>query len=276
MRNVVLLFTVALATSVSAQSPLPPADLTIMGGTSFPPPDSDRLVMLDMTNDPSGYYYTSSGTYGQTATWHPTGGWNDTGYVRLTLPTIPDNHAALGQFNWEGGARSRLNVGFLYRFGPTITQNDRGLGWKNLIVHRGGGDGGPRIMQIWHSFFGGQWDTQLSNNISPQDPTHPSGGVNFGPDGGFHGEWFWLEAEMYASGAGPGHLTLYITTEGGTYDEQPMFVDQTIGTGGFSYIERVGSYGGWMPTSGPGDWYDIGLVIIDDEYIGPPPGFGGN
>jgi hypothetical protein len=234
---------------------------------------------VPMTSEPSWAYFISSGAQGQSATYHSSGGWNNQGFVRITLPTAVDAYAALGSFTLTSPA-DRLHVGWLIRLGPSLTSNDESAGFKAMIALPEGADpdGDPRAILLWHSSVAEQWDIALGNNIDDQPF---AGSPNF--TAGFNStqhesEWLYLECQLCSSGSTPNTHKLWITCDstGGAHTFNETLISTVTSAQSFRWeqIQLIGSYGGYISGgSGADDYFDIGRIYFSDTYIGPPAGF---
>lgn len=253
-----------------------------VGSSSFTEITSSSVstipAYVPMTTEPSWGYFINGGANSQSATFHGSGGWNNQGYIRFTLPiSNPDTYSGFGSLNLSS-AQNRLHVGWLFRVGSTLTENDTSAGFKHMIAISSDPDEDPRAILLFHSSVDPDWDIAYGNNIDDQPFV---GSPNF--TAGFNlsqheNEWLWFETQTCASGASPNTHRFWITcsSSGGAHTFAETLISSVVSAQSFPWnqIQIIGSYGGRTPSAaGPNDWFDIGQIYVSNTYIGPPAGF---
>jgi len=217
---------------------------------------------------------------GGSVTWEQTGGWRNSGAIRITPPTQNEGYAGLGAFQGFGN-QTRFNVRFLAMFGSSYALAQ---GVKHIIVLRGTA---LRPMEIEHvNLVNGElqkfWAPCLGTTCALR-----SAGDRY--DQPFYvsrtsrvNEWvsFELETDLEA-----GRVNLYIHTQDGrvsglysSFDmsrlESPPFTRNPV-----TQLQGIGFYWGPPKEYAPvrsrdqNTFMKIDEVRIDNRYIGPPAGF---
>ena len=218
----------------------------------------------------------------------PSGGWNGSGAAKFYPPTSSDTYCGLGWFDGFGDQTTRqLNVRVLVYFGDqmasTANRED-----KFIIFNRNSGNAGDRVMTVIDD-YNGEWITfsaaiNAASHWYPYQPGdspvwYPNEQETFriGDNGSREEEWICIELE---ASLGEEIVRTIITTQDGQFNEE-VHVSRTItSTGGFwDSIDMIGGY--WNDWGGTGDepgrYIKLSHLKIDDQHIGPPPGFvGGN
>lgn len=234
-------------------------------------------------------------TQGATVTWDSTGGWQNSGSVKITPPTVGQGYGALGGFNGFGPL-TRLNIRWLMKVGPTFF-NETIFG-KIIVMHRQNQESWmrPMMMQngryhtdgVLHQYF--TVSQGVTNPTGPFNPDleriNPDAYFTMGQDGSNTDIWVSYEFEVDLVA---GRINLYIFTEDGQYGGLYATVDMTQSepdptTHPITEIACLGCFWG-APTEEPpyftppfssGTYMVVDEVTINNRYIGPPAGFQNN
>lgn len=220
---------------------------------------------------------------GGTVTWEPTGGWRNSGAVRITPPTQNEGYAGLGSFQGFGN-QNRFNVRFLVLFGGSYAETAQGV--KHIIVLRGQGSA-LRPMEIENvNRVNGElrkfWTPCLGTTCALRNPNNRNDQPFYVSRTNRVNEWvsFELETDLVA-----GRVNLYIHTQDGrvsglysSFDmsrlESAPFTANPV-----TQLQGIGFYWGppeeYAPVSSrdQNTFMKIDELRIDNQYIGPPPGF---
>jgi hypothetical protein len=87
--------------------------------------------------------------------------------------------------------------------------------------------------------------------------------------GDWDGEWICIEHEYDTA---TGLYRIFVTTQDGTYDEDCV-VSNNAEADDIAVIDYLGHYG-YNSGRTSATYFRISELVMDDEYIGPPSGFG--
>lgn len=229
-----------------------------------------------------------------------TAGWQGSGGAKFCLPTSNPpqgggSYRRIGDNSNVPSAASQMNIRYLMYIGPGggellngkwhDNNSARGTSgvrqYLNYIAHASEcslQNSSPEISYnatVWVAHNGGStspcqgykiceapstWDAQISDcTVTNTTEFRLSD---------WEEEWVVYEWERDSNGV----VTIYIWTEDGSYNGEYYSVDTT-------YSGTVGKADAWMPylqtSAGPnGEYFIIDEMVVANEYIGPPSGFG--
>ena len=223
---------------------------------------------------------------GGTVTWEPTGGWGNSGAVKITPPTLNEGYAGLGSFQGFGN-QTRFNVRFLAMFGSSYAETAQGV--KHIIVLRGQGSA-LRPMEIENvNRVNGElrkfWTPCLGTTCALRNPSNRNDQPFYVSRTNRVNEWvsFELETDLEA-----GRVNLYIHTQDGRVSGLYSSFDMSrlesapFNANPVTQLQGIGFYWGSPEEYAPvtsrdqNTFMKIDELRIDNQYIGPPRGFLGD
>lgn len=230
---------------------------------------------VDLSTASTDLFFTTAGA---TATYLPTGGWNGGNAVEFTPPNMypppfpngNQGYSALGNFILV----ERPQVVFtrwMFWGSPDYFLDSRWAaepGQKAFMLRRfNGADGEDRVMVAFHGYGPGEFDLAICNGINcdflvPRFPLHEH----------MQGKWICFEVEANLQ---TGMKRLYVTTADGAY-RNFLWQAEALAPGAPTWgdIDFIGFFNGPIDMSIPGFSFKMSDIVISNQFIGPPPGFG--
>ena len=172
-------------------------------------------------------------------------------------------------------ATSQVNIGFMIWFGSNYESVLDPESFKVLVIRDISG-GGPRPI-IVDKNYGSDYRT-WGICINAGGDCRYDGGTNTGPSGSDSfkisehlNEWIWMEFQAIKGDTNK----LFITTQDGTLQGEYAVAPNTD-TLDFGSIDILMGYWEGASNVTSESYFKIDLLKINNNYIGPPPGFIGN
>lgn len=206
---------------------------------------------------------------------HTTNGCWRGGCVYFKPSTPRDTYTALGGYSFAGEPR-RFHMRYLIKFGPDFVDN-LNLRMKHILAHRATDQSGDRAMvYVWGTTDGrDKTFGACDNTVCAYEggKSRPDGSETF-LIGDYLDQWVNVEA-VFDSAAHK--VRVYITTPDQKLRDY-LIAEQDIHAVSSSrdYWNQVSILGAYIDlgtTPSEGMYWMIDELAIDDDYIGPPPGY---
>lgn len=248
-------------------------------GVTATPPYTNELNQASDTTSLS--WLRNNATF----TWHPTGGYDGNGYVKITPPStfgpsVNGTYAAIGVFNHMN--TPIMNFRMVMNFGTTMHQNSADAGGGRVIKfldnHASNGSR-TGLCSIQYDIIGGQtyepclYNTSQDQYYYSDGTTIPTGVDSFHFDDGigardYAGEWFCIEYIVTQDSA-----ILYLWTQDGEYEGLYFKIAHGISVN----VNRIYSayHNGYYTNQDANTYikYDAIRITGTRDVIGPPANF---
>ncbi len=209
---------------------------------------------------------------GAAHTWLPDGGRR--GGAAKFVPPTGEGYSGLGQFSGlQAGNDTQLNVRFLIYYGAAYAANSSVQNKLFIFIRTEG----ARPMVVTRNYDNWQTYGACDGTVCWYEGNDywPTGAETFriGPPPYRQEEWIGVELEANTV---EGYVRLYLYTQDGEFNGvyvQNDMIDS--GPGGiWTFVDILGGYYHAGCRADPENYFKIDELVIDNQHIGPPPGFG--